>query len=982
MTTSPAVFALVATCLCLSVQAQNLVSGSCVTSYDPAVDYFPTKLSQEYSTGFSVTYSNSYKLITGPNIGTIVAYQCGTPAPNATALGADLAVSIPLQSVSLLSTTQIPFVELLGERLAINSVHGSTDTEGEVTVSSPCLRQLIQDGAAHNFPTVSWNAQLGGLPDNTDAVFCSAGFGCSADAQAAADSVGAALIPVGDSGEATVLGAAEWLEYFALFFNREAAAVSHVAQVDSRYGATAAAVAAIAPAAGSRPKVLWAYYYFGWYAGSCPNYYCAVVESAGGDWLQMPDGAPNSWGGFDALTDDAFFAAAAEADVWLFPDMWESKVAASGSGVNMTRIAALPAYANGRVYDFTMNSAYGPEANDWFESRMAEPDFFLKDLAAIITPAGVSATYERTWWRDVLTESPRAAGTCADPAAPLELWARGCVTSYDPAVDYFPTKLSQEYSTGFSVTYSNSYKLITGPNIGTIVAYQCGTPAPNATALGADLAVSIPLQSVSLLSTTQIPFVELLGERLAINSVHGSTDTEGEVTVSSPCLRQLIQDGAAHNFPTVSWNAQLGGLPDNTDAVFCSAGFGCSADAQAAADSVGAALIPVGDSGEATVLGAAEWLEYFALFFNREAAAVSHVAQVDSRYGATAAAVAAIAPAAGSRPKVLWAYYYFGWYAGSCPNYYCAVVESAGGDWLQMPDGAPNSWGGFDALTDDAFFAAAAEADVWLFPDMWESKVAASGSGVNMTRIAALPAYANGRVYDFTMNSAYGPEANDWFESRMAEPDFFLKDLAAIITPAGVSATYERTWWRDVLTESPRAAGTCADPAAPLELWADSATSPSPTPAATVLTATATYAIDLTTIAVGSTARTTFETEFKAAVVTAMAADGVTTGQVNINSITAGSVVVDFSVFVPTAIAAAATATFGTAVVGNAAALAVLGATPTVEADTATAAAVTAAAAAVTPAPAPAPKASKAAVAAAPQVLAAVAAGLLTLTAL
>ena len=78
-------------------RAQNLVGDSCVTNYDPSVDYFPDKLDQEYSAGFRVSYSNSYKVITCGAVGTIIAYQCGTPPPNHTALGADVAVAIPLR---------------------------------------------------------------------------------------------------------------------------------------------------------------------------------------------------------------------------------------------------------------------------------------------------------------------------------------------------------------------------------------------------------------------------------------------------------------------------------------------------------------------------------------------------------------------------------------------------------------------------------------------------------------------------------------------------------------------------------------------------------------------------------------------------------------------------------------------------------------------------------------------------------------------
>ena len=81
-------------------------------------------------------------------------------------------------------------------------------------------------------------------------------------------------------------------------------------------------------------------------------------------------------------------------------------------------------------------------------------------------------------------------------------------------------------------------------------------------------------------------------------------------------------------------------------------------------------------------------------------------------------------------------------------------------------------------------------------------------------------------------------------------------------------------------------------------------------PTATQLGGTATYEIDISTIAPGSDARTTFENSFKTAVVAAMVPTVLEASAVEINSIVAGSAVVDFTVYVPAAAAAAATTTF------------------------------------------------------------------------
>ena len=109
-----------------------------------------------------------------------------------------------------------------------------------------------------------------------------------------------------------------------------------------------------------------------------------------------------------------------------------------------------------------------------------------------------------------------------------------------------------------------------------------------------------------------------------------------------------------------------------------------------------------------------------------------------------------------------------------------------------------------------------------------------------------------------------------------------------------------------------------------------SSTTPAP-PQQSKLTAQATYAIDLATIYEGSNARRTFEADFKASVVSAMGGS-TTADDVTINSIAAGSVVVDFHVTVPTATVSAATATFTTNIKNNPAALTVSGAAPAVTA--------------------------------------------------
>merc|ERR1719265_2285063 len=113
-------------------------------------------------------------------------------------------VELPIARIGVLSTTELPWVEFLGDRESIKLV------DNHALVSSPCLQHLIQKGHIAN------NSEM--ATANLDATFCTAGWGC--------DSVPpeANPIPIAAHTETSVLGTAEWIEYIAAFLNREAAA--------------------------------------------------------------------------------------------------------------------------------------------------------------------------------------------------------------------------------------------------------------------------------------------------------------------------------------------------------------------------------------------------------------------------------------------------------------------------------------------------------------------------------------------------------------------------------------------------------------------------------------------------------------------------------------------------------------------------------------------------------------------------------------
>ena len=346
-------------------------SQACVPEgeFDANVDYFPIKLASDYAEGWEVTYYKSYKVIDVAGV-KIVAYQCGTPEP--TVENANMTVQIPFQTVTLMSTTYIPFFELIGYRQAIKGISG-TDA-----VSSPCLRDAIAAGDVSNIGSENWAPSISDINAvGADAVF--AGTYMTDDLT----SIEGAFIPVAENSETTGLASAEWLEYVALFLNAEEAASTHISAVKSRIDSAALAVQDTLDAGASRKSVLWVYEYDGdLYSGTCPNYYCELVEAAGGEIMSLSD--VTGWGNTNYT---AFYERAAEADIWVYPSQnWDSQ-----SSMNADSLAQLPAVQNNATYDIMGNNRCIDldcgTANDWLESRLAEPDVVLEDLINIITPA-------------------------------------------------------------------------------------------------------------------------------------------------------------------------------------------------------------------------------------------------------------------------------------------------------------------------------------------------------------------------------------------------------------------------------------------------------------------------------------------------------------------------------------------------------------------------------------------------------------------
>ena len=386
----------------------------------------------------------------------------------------------------------------------------------------------------------------------------------------------------------------------------------------------------------------------------------------------------------------------------------------------------------------------------------------------------------RSFFLFLLLGSLASASSSSSPSC------AGVAAAFDASRDYYPfaeRAPAPRFATTFSVSYSRSYKLLNLSAARTLVTLRpCGAPLPPLSGsfpipgwthidleAGAD---GKSLSRLALLSTTQVPFLALLGRGALAAAVSGAR------LLHSPCLRAAVAAGAVAELanPDDSLNTSaLNSVLPSLDAVLCSGGWGCPGSPRD---------IPIADALEADVRGIAEQALLVAVLTGSEAAAGALVGGILSRYECSRAAVAAaLPPAPASRPRVLWAYAYGGaWYVASCPNYYCQIVADAGGQLLLATSPGSGPYGGYSDVEIAPLFA---QADVLIYAnDNFDAEVlpflgsSANASSPRTLALAGSPAVAAGAVFDILRSGV-----NAWFEQRPAQPDALLQDVAAALAP-------------------------------------------------------------------------------------------------------------------------------------------------------------------------------------------------------
>jgi iron complex transport system substrate-binding protein len=402
------------------VSALTAVKGenpfACLTSVDPDVDYFPDKVEPVDSVFWSIEYANTYKILTNKFVNeTYLLYQCGSEPPADQLDGRHTeVVQIPLlEGVAITQTPMISYLEQLGLMTEISVFISDPET-----ISSPCLKQRVDDGEVR-------------VVADAYSVSVDTGFATNAASNAVISSTVAFIsrfdsflpfetkIVISESDEGPNAAIFEWVAFFAAFFNKEALANQVIDAANTRFDCIEGNAGLIATDSPEKPVVFWAYYSgfcSGWSVATCDdgNYYCEYAEVCQADIISSVDGSiTDSICGSVYFTIEEMFELGKDADHWIYPaDNWDDTFA----NVNTTELLSqMKSVKNEQVFDYLGTSQSG-----WFEQRLAQYYDVLDDFCTIVGTTSIFDR-ERVFFRNVFTEPTGVMGECVDPNASLIL---------------------------------------------------------------------------------------------------------------------------------------------------------------------------------------------------------------------------------------------------------------------------------------------------------------------------------------------------------------------------------------------------------------------------------------------------------------------------------------------------------------------------------------------------------------------------------
>ncbi len=281
----------------------------------------------------------------------------------------DAVVSVPVNDIVATSTTHIPTLEALG---VIDKLVGFPDAQ---YISSKSARKRIDDGLIKELGNnESINTEMV-IALNPDVVI---GFSIN-NQNKAYETLERSKIPVvynGDWTEESPLGKAEWIKFFAPFFQKEQMADSIFKKVAYAYNSAKS----LAKKASKKPTVLsGALYKDVWYLPGGKSWAAKFLEDAN---TNYPWSDSEQTGSLN-LSIESVLAKGKDTDFWISPSQFASYGEMRDANVHYLQFAA---FKKKNIYTFA-NTKGETGGLLYYELAPNRPDLVLKDLIHIFHPA-------------------------------------------------------------------------------------------------------------------------------------------------------------------------------------------------------------------------------------------------------------------------------------------------------------------------------------------------------------------------------------------------------------------------------------------------------------------------------------------------------------------------------------------------------------------------------------------------------------------
>ena len=348
---------------------------SCIEREDIKIreNFNQTPKSIKYAQGFDIAYHDGYKVLTVKNSwpGSQKEFRYAL-IENGHLLekpeSFDEIITIPINKIVVTSTTHIPSLEMLEvdtTLVGFPSLDYISSQKTRKRIDQGLIRELGKNEDLNTESLLDLNPDIiiGFAIDNHDKTLKTI------------KKTGIPLVYNGDWTESSPLAKAEWIKFFAAFYNKDTLANRLFSNIENEY----LNAKKIAFNAKSKPTVLsGAMYKDIWYLPQGKSWAAQFIADANGDYLWKETKGTGS----HSLTLESVLEKAEHAEIWIGPSYYTNLI-------QLKKAHAVYQYfdsfKNKKVYSFT-NKVGETGGLIYFELAPNRPDIVLKDIIKILHP--------------------------------------------------------------------------------------------------------------------------------------------------------------------------------------------------------------------------------------------------------------------------------------------------------------------------------------------------------------------------------------------------------------------------------------------------------------------------------------------------------------------------------------------------------------------------------------------------------------------